>query len=399
MQAEGFAWTPRACSAALLSCGEAGRLERALQLTREMRRCGVRPRDADNQMLISMCAPKRWSGHDSSRRGGSQRVLEVLQHMEDTGHPLEVKYFDIGIAACGRAGDCDTAFRVFQQIRKKGVKANTASWNALIDAIGRAGRVDDMLETYKKMRATGQRPDTVTINCMISHAGDTEDCRVAEELWNEMNKLQLEPNTMTHNALIGCYAKAGRPDKAEELLAKMRKSKKTPADYRTFNRTMTAYKRAGRLDEAACIIERMRAAKVEPTNDTWQQIIDAVTAAGDEHKADTLYANALTTGAFHPYQKQTTYAGIQLTDGTAMDLIRLNGSTAQAAVRRELRLRQEKLRVSRRQRPLYIITGVGHGLLLAAVSKTLASQGIQYSCPEGRGIIVVPPGQPQASLA
>ncbi|KAG5183173.1 hypothetical protein JKP88DRAFT_157480, partial [Tribonema minus] len=182
MQAEGIAWTPRACSAALRACGEAGLMDRAVQLTGKMRQSGVNPSDDDYVVLIRMCVPRRGRAYNRSNRGGSSRVLELLQHMEDTDHAPKLPHFNEAIMACGRAGDTAIVSQILQEMHRKGVRPNIITWNARLDALGGAGLIDQMLATYKKMQAARQRPNIYTITCMLSRVGSAGERQIAEDL-------------------------------------------------------------------------------------------------------------------------------------------------------------------------------------------------------------------------
>lgn len=72
-----------------------------------------------------------------------------------------------------------------------------------------------------------------------------------------------------------------------------------------------------------------------------------------------------------------------------MDFRGLNIATALAALRHELRLRQEN--VGRDQLPLYIIAGTGEGALAWAVTDTLQAQDVSSVRDALLGVIIVPP--------
>eukprot|EP00611_Tribonema_gayanum_P024118 TRINITY_DN5238_c0_g1_i1.p1 TRINITY_DN5238_c0_g1~~TRINITY_DN5238_c0_g1_i1.p1 ORF type:complete len:161 (+),score=14.65 TRINITY_DN5238_c0_g1_i1:97-579(+) len=160
---------------------------------------------------------------------------------------------------------------------------------------------------------------------------------------------------------------------------------------------MKAYFSKGRLDEAVLIIDRMRASGVQPTFDTWTTVINAIDAHGKVNTADDLYADALSSGTINPYRPWRSNV-IRLASGKVpmtgriMDLHELNQATGQAAIRHELKQRQEC--TIRRQAPLYIITGQGDGSLQRAVCKVLRSQGKRALRPKGEnGVVFVPPEQ------
>ncbi|KAG5182836.1 hypothetical protein JKP88DRAFT_261032 [Tribonema minus] len=410
---EGLAWTHRACSTTLQAFGKAGRLNAALQLIGEMEQRGISPDHIDYLTLTGACARGNTRGNNVIRagdRGGSEQVLEILRRMQDKGPVPDIRHYSAAMKVCMTEGNSAKAVNIFRSMRDQhvmrgvlqwvmsvlidapfcivlqGIKPDVRSWNVLLNAIGRTGQV-----------AAGE-------------------LGIAEGIWSEMLEHQLAPDVKTYNALIMCYTTAKQPDKAEEVLAEMIQSAavkpdaimftsaigtliRACADFRTVLSTMRpalllvhpprmisvmqAYINAERLDDAEGVISRMRAAGAEPILSTWTALIIAADAVGNIKKADLLYCDALSSKAINPCRPERSHsirdsAGNTLPVGTVIDLHRLNRATGQAAVRHELRVRQKAAGSLRRGKPLYIITGQGEGLLLAAVSDTLKSQGIRH---------------------
>ncbi|KAG5182824.1 hypothetical protein JKP88DRAFT_261027 [Tribonema minus] len=385
MDKNNIKWTVRACSHALLTLGFAGRLNAALQLLQKMHQRGLSPDPANYLQLIAECrrhSKKALVRDAGDSRGGSKQAIELLQSMEQLGVMPNFKHYSAAINVCGKAGDWAAAVHIFQQMQQK---------------VKRAKKIDLMLTAYRSMLTSGQRPNVVTLTCILDQAGAAGECSITEDIWREMQRLKLTPDTQSYGACINCYAVAGEPDKAESVLAEMRQSSMTKPNAIVYNSVMKAYYQKGRLDEAVLIIDRMVVEGVQPNLDTWRSIIHAADALGDVRRADELYAGALSSQAINPYTPWrtdaitlTSQAGKRLVKGSIMDLHGLNPATAKAAVRHELRLRQAC--TTKREAPLYIITGKGAGGLQRAVTNTLTSQGVHHLHLEGNpGVLNVPP--------
>ncbi|KAG5175984.1 hypothetical protein JKP88DRAFT_336767 [Tribonema minus] len=337
--------------------------------------------------LLNEMEKAKDSKHAGDSRGGSERALEWLQLMEDTGHMPEGKHFTAAMGVCTAEGNSVNALKIFQQMRDQGQRPNIISWNALVNAIGSTGQVDQMMAMYREMRASRQQPDNITMNTMLACAGAAGRGSIAQDIWKEMHTLQLEPDVRSYNALINCYATAMEPEKAEAVLAEICQSATVRPNVFTFNSIVKAYNEVQRLDDAEQVISRMRAAGVQPGLQTWNGIIHAADAAGDVKRADRLYSDALLSGTIKPYRPwhsasiMKQVSGTIPPKGTLMDLHLLNPGTGRAAIRHELHERQKDAR--RRKLPLYIIAGHGGGLLVAAVSDTLKSQGILFVLQPG----------------
>eukprot|EP00611_Tribonema_gayanum_P019672 TRINITY_DN344_c1_g1_i10.p1 TRINITY_DN344_c1_g1~~TRINITY_DN344_c1_g1_i10.p1 ORF type:complete len:609 (+),score=98.57 TRINITY_DN344_c1_g1_i10:26-1852(+) len=382
MEREGFGWTQRACSTVLLAFGKAGRLNAALQLIDEMQQRNISPSGADYLILIVACDRGK-NGMRAGDRGGSEQALGLLQRMQDKGPMPDIRHYGAAMTVCATGGDLVNAANILQNMRNKGIKPNEQNWAALLDAIGRAGQVTEMMAWYGEMCQTGEQPNVYTMTILLNHAGAAGELGIAEGIWREMRDRQLEPNSYSYSAFINCYATAKQPDEAEEVLAEMVQSATIKPDAITFTSVMKAYIEVERLDDAEQVITRMRAAGVQPTSETWKSIIHAADTLGDTKRTDQLCSDALLTDGIKPYRPWRSADVNNLNDssnkqpeGTVMDLRGLNSGTARAVIRHELHERQEDAR--RCKLPLYIITGQGGGLLVAAVSDALKSQGIQH---------------------
>ncbi|KAG5182807.1 hypothetical protein JKP88DRAFT_261019 [Tribonema minus] len=367
------------------------RLNAALQLIDEMQQRNISPSDADYLILIVACdrGKRRTRGGD---RGGSEQALELLQRMQDKGPVPDLRHYSAAITVCVTEGDLANAVNTFQSMRDKGIKPNDWSWAALLDAFGRAGGRNDGM-------VWGDGYNRRTANC-LHHDHSAESCwaagelSVAEGIWREMRDRQLEPNAYSYNASINCYATAKQPDKAEGVLTEMVQSATIKPDAITFTSLMKAYIQVERLDDAEHVISRMRAAGVQPIIGTWKSIIHAADTLGDIKRADQLCSDALLTDGIKPYRPWRSADINNLNDssnkqpeGTVMDLRGLNSGIARAVIWHELRERQED--ASRSKLPMYITTGQGGGLLVAAVSDALKSQGIQHILLRP-GVLVAP---------
>ncbi|KAG5183174.1 hypothetical protein JKP88DRAFT_317421 [Tribonema minus] len=333
-------------------------------------------------------------------------ALELLHQMEREGFGWTHRACSTVLQAFGKAGRLSAALQLIDVMEQRncnpsdGIKLDVRSWNVLLNAIGRAGQVTEMMAWYREMlKSGGLQPDTVLMTTLLDNAGKAGELGIAEGIWREMRDRQLAPDVKAYNALITCYATARQPDKAEQVIAEMCQSAAVKPDAIALTscvplnmlmdvcyNLMQAYINDERLDDADRVIGRMRAAGADPISGTWTTIICAADAVGDIKKVDRLYRDALLSKAINPYRPELSNAikdaaGNTLPVGTVMDLHWLDRATGQAAIRHELRVRWKAAGSLRRGKPLYIITGQGGGLLIAAVSDTLKSQGIQHVLP------------------
>jgi pentatricopeptide repeat protein len=101
---------------------------------------------------------------------------------------------------------------------------NLVIYNQLLSAWARSGADDapqKMEHVLEIMQNQGLQPNHVTFNTQLRYWGGLGDLQRVESLWEEMQQHRLEPDAISLSEAISAYAKAGKPDKATELLEQL----------------------------------------------------------------------------------------------------------------------------------------------------------------------------------
>ncbi|KVI11791.1 hypothetical protein Ccrd_009794 [Cynara cardunculus var. scolymus] len=162
-----------------------------------------------------------------ARHGFGKEALRIFESMKRSGvKPDEVTMVGV-LSACSHSGLVDTGTEYFYTMdRDYGITANSKHYTCMIDLLGRAGRLDDAQNLMKNMPF---EPDAATWGALLGASriyGNTELGEKAAEM-----VFQMEPNNAGMYILLSnLYAASGRWADVGTMRLKMRDSgvKKVP---------------------------------------------------------------------------------------------------------------------------------------------------------------------------
>jgi len=143
--------------AAVLSAVELDQVDRALEL--------VTPGDARTyHTLLIRC--------DDWRKGlklFDHLLRRLIEKKPEEDPALVVSAYDALISACGKAGEWETALRLFGELQsERGLEPTAATFRASIRACEKAGRREEASELFADLRRRGLTPDVVTYSAVIA---------------------------------------------------------------------------------------------------------------------------------------------------------------------------------------------------------------------------------------
>lgn len=107
----------------------------------------------------------------------------------------------------GKTGQLESAFDLFQEMHRKGYKANVRTYSSLISSLGKAGRISEACNLMSGMRINGCKPNNVTYNGLIVSLGGAAQDALAYSYYKEMIALGLVPNLTTQAAVVASLVK------------------------------------------------------------------------------------------------------------------------------------------------------------------------------------------------
>lgn len=186
-----------------------GRGAEVLQLFVDMGLAGFVPDKATFLSVISACAHL---GFQSIGQCLHARVLKTSFY----------EYVAIGTALMdmyAKAGDANTALKIFSKLRKKDVMA----WTTMILGLAIHGKGEEALHMFRRMVAEDEvAPDQITYIGVLwacSHLGLVEE---GQKQFTSMTEVYgIEPTMEHYGCMIDLLSRAGHFKEAEEFLKKM----------------------------------------------------------------------------------------------------------------------------------------------------------------------------------
>ncbi|EAZ35598.1 hypothetical protein OsJ_19887 [Oryza sativa Japonica Group] len=181
----------------------AGELEEALALFQEMQAAAVRPDDATFVAALGACA----------QLGALDTGRWLHAYMGRMGHSADGVVGNALLDMYAKCGAVDQATEVFDGMARRDVYTYTS----MILGLAMHGRGEDALSLFAGMQRAGVTPNEVTLLGVLTaccHAG------LVEEGLQQLNAMP-EPRIEHYGCVVDMLGRAGRLDKAEELIAAM----------------------------------------------------------------------------------------------------------------------------------------------------------------------------------
>ncbi|KAE8689717.1 Pentatricopeptide repeat-containing protein [Hibiscus syriacus] len=187
----------------------------------------------------------------------------------------------------GKAGMFEQAYKVFDEMPKRGL----LSFNALMGACVNAKNFDDVDRFFRDLPPKlSIEPDLVSYNTVIKafcEMGSLDSARLM--LDDEMEKKGVQPDVITFNTLLDHFFKNGKLDDGEKIWAKMAEKNVEP-DIRSYNSKLLGFATEKRMKEAVNLVEEMRSKGVKLDVFTFTYMIRGFVNDGKLEEAKDWYS-------------------------------------------------------------------------------------------------------------
>ncbi|XP_076948826.1 uncharacterized protein LOC143621199 [Bidens hawaiensis] len=141
--------------------------------------------------------------------------------------PDVVSYNTVIKALC-ETGAFEDAGLVFEEIGKKGLRADLITFNTLLNGFYGNGRFVDGEKFWEKMTDAGVSPDVRSYNARLVGLVSEKKVDEAVELFNELCSKNIKPDVFSYNAIISGFCNDGDLQEAKKWYAKLVESDAAP---------------------------------------------------------------------------------------------------------------------------------------------------------------------------
>lgn len=154
---------------------------------------------------------------------------------------------------------------------------NAVIYCSVMKGFSHQKRFDRVWQVYQEMVKEKLQFSIVTFNTLIDACARSCEMGRIPQLLESMSKQGIEPNVITYSAVLKGYCQENRIDKAFEVLADMRASKRFMPDEVTYNSILDGCARHGMYDRGMAVLEEMQEAGVNPSNFTLSVLVKLMT--------------------------------------------------------------------------------------------------------------------------
>ncbi|XP_010533968.1 PREDICTED: pentatricopeptide repeat-containing protein At4g02750 [Tarenaya hassleriana] len=205
MEREGGRLNRSSFSSALSTCADIAALELGKQLHGRLVKVGYETGCfVGNALLLMYC-----------KCGSIEEAYDAFEEIAEK----DVVSWNTMIAGYARHGFGEEALRVFESMKRQGLRPDDATLVAVLSACSHTGLVDKGRQYFYKMtRDYGIKPNSQHYTCMVDLLGRA-GC--LEEAQNLMNDMPFEPDAATWGALLGASRIHGNTEVAETAAEKI----------------------------------------------------------------------------------------------------------------------------------------------------------------------------------
>ncbi|KAG9440291.1 hypothetical protein H6P81_020456 [Aristolochia fimbriata] len=255
------------------------------------------------QMLSLQVLPNAFTFSSLLKSTSFSHSVALHSHVVKLGHVADQYVSTSLLDAYARAGDIDSARRVFDMMPVKNLVCLTAMitcyaklgdvdearklfdestekdvviWNVMIDGYAEHGRPEQSLALFREMLVRKNvRPNGVTFLGVLSACAQMGDLELGKWVHSYIENYGVKLNLQLETALIDMYCKCGSLEDACSVFDRL-----TTKDVVAWNSMIIGYAMHGRSQEALQLFAQMCELGLRPTDITFIGILNSCSHAG-----------------------------------------------------------------------------------------------------------------------
>ncbi|KAG0527745.1 hypothetical protein BDA96_06G259900 [Sorghum bicolor] len=195
-----------------------------------------------------------------AKSGKPWKTFKVFKEMKQKGVRIDTVAYNTAIHAVGLAQGVDSAVRLYRQMVDAGCKPNTATYNGIVKLFCKEGRFKEGYAFVQQMHKTGCKPDVLTYHCFFQFLSRPQEVL---GLFEKMLERGCQPRMDTYVMLIKRFGRWGflRP---VFIVWKAMEEQGLSPDAFAYNALIDALLQKGMVDLARKYDEEMLAKGLSP---------------------------------------------------------------------------------------------------------------------------------------
>ncbi|KAL0306591.1 UNVERIFIED_CONTAM: putative pentatricopeptide repeat-containing protein [Sesamum radiatum] len=229
------------------------------------------------------------------------KLREVFSGIGKYASPDACTY-NILINACCMRSDLERAWKVFDEMRRRGVEPNVVTFGTLINGLCAISKLDMAFSLKRKMERDFKiKPNAHIYVALVKRLCKAGDLNKAIKLKEEMLRKKVELEPAVYSTLISAFFKAGRKGEEKEFdlafaaLSEMEKEGCKP-DVISYNVIIAGLCREKKVREANKLLEDMPRLQCPPDVVTYKTLFDGLCDVQQFKEAACILDEMISTG-------------------------------------------------------------------------------------------------------
>lgn len=242
------------------------------------------------------------------------KALRLLELMWECGGEVcpDIVSYNTVMKACGNGQQLDMAFKVYHNMRVRGLEPSIATFGTLITVASDAQRYDRVIEVWEWLQQSGMELNITCANAFLSALEKEGRWNDALQFFNSLlsSASRVKPNAVTFNIIMSSYQKRSQPDKVVYVFEDMFTAGVEPSII-TYNTLICAYGQMGDWHKALDVLKHLIAndSNVQPTLATFNQVLAALSEGA--LNADAISKPAIAQAAWDVFQHMVSTNTVQ----------------------------------------------------------------------------------------
>ncbi|KAL3650874.1 hypothetical protein CASFOL_007277 [Castilleja foliolosa] len=172
------------------------------------------------------------------------------------------------------------AERLWNQMKREGIKPTVVTYGTLIEGFCRNREVDVAMELVTEMKASGIEPNAIVYNSIIDALGEAGRFKEALGMLERFSILETGPTIYTYNSLVKGFCKAGDMVEASKILRMMIDDKCLPTSM-TYGYFFKHFAKAGKIKVGLSLYNKLIEAGYEPDRVTYHLLVKMLSREGE----------------------------------------------------------------------------------------------------------------------